>query len=789
MLNKIIKLKIVIFTIFLVTGCGNSSSDKKSGTLLDSNNTDLVQTIKGYVIDSPVVNLPYTCDNKTFKTTTGGLFSCQSFPISFSLGNIKLGEITKLHKDRKVYIQDILQKDRNDFKDDDVLKMAILFQSMDNDGNFTKEILLPDEISLSSDKKFEDLSFNDINVLLADYGFSVVSKNDAETHLRLSSATPTPTPTATPTPDPIPIIADVESLVITTGEAIAIVSFNNTGGDITSCSITPALPVGLSLSISDCSITGTATVAQILTPYTITATNATGSDTASISIKVNTALVTLSGKITYDFIPFTSGGTAGLDYSNSIQKDVRGAKVQVIEANGTILGTTLTDENGNYTLDVVGSSVKVRVSAQLYKEVSTGLSSWDFQVKDNTNANALYVMEGALASLGTGSTQTRNLNASSGWGGSSYISTRTAGAFAILDVVYQGIQKVTIAQNDAVFPALDIFWSVNNLAASGDKALGQIGTSHFDGTALYILGKADSDTDEYDTAVVGHEWGHYYEAKFSRSDSIGGSHGGGDMLDIRVAFGEGFGTALGCMITDSQYYLDSLGTAQSQTGVYANLEAGGSVTNAGWYNESSIYNVLYDIFDSNDDAGDTLSLGFSAIHNVFINAQKNTDAFTSIFTFITALKAENEGNDAAIDAILENESIAPIADIYGTGRTNRASENANPLYHDLAVGSPLLITSNYTATSTTNYNKLGTFNYAKFTISTTGSYRFDISASNANSDPDLKIFKGASFIGDALAEGTTDTVTLTLSPGIYRISISDYAKVANSILTLTLTAE
>lgn len=500
--------------------------------------------------------------------------------------------------------------------------------------------------------------------------------------------------------------------------------------------------------------------------------------------------VTVSGTITYDSIPFKGTGTSGLDYHNIVQKNVRGAVVEIVDATGKVLGETSTDSRGAYSIRVIGTRGKVRVSAKLYKAVSSGEASWDFQVKDNTNSNALYVMEGSLANLGKNSRQTRNLNASSGWDGSSYSSKRTAAPFAILDVVYQAIEKVTTAQSDTTFDPLNIFWSKNNVATNGKKSLGQITTSHYDNTALYILGKENSDTDEYDSAVIGHEWGHYYESQFSRSDSIGGPHGSGDMLDIRVAFGEGFGTAIGCMIIDSPLYIDSLGSKQGATGVFANLEEGGSRINAGWYNETSIYSIIYDVFDSDDDAGDTLSLGFSPIHNLFIGSEKNTEAFTSIFTFITALKAENPGNDIAIDAITSNESIAPITDIYGTGRINRASQNANPLYSSLSVGGSVDLLTNYSATATSIDNKLGAYNFVRFTIPSSGTYTINISqvGGTGSPDPDILLYKGASNHPIAVADaiGTTDRISTVLSAGTYRMAVIVYAQKTGHTFRVTL---
>ena len=499
--------------------------------------------------------------------------------------------------------------------------------------------------------------------------------------------------------------------------------------------------------------------------------------------------VLLSGTITYDFVPFGDDENSGLDYDNMSHKKVRGVVVDAIDASGSRVASATTDSNGKYSMKVTGTCVKVRVSAQLKKAPNSGKTSWNFQVKDNTNHDALYAMEGRLASLGTNGKQTRNLNATSGWGGRSYSSTRVAAPFAILDVVYDAVQMVKEAQSDAVFTPLDIFWSKHNVAASGSKQLGQIITSHFDGTGLYILGAENSDTDEYDRAIIAHEWGHYYEAYFSRADSRGGGHGGGDMLDIRLAFGEGFGTAIGCMINKSPLYEDSSGRLQHTTGVFANLENGGSRKNPGWYSEASIYSILYDIYDDHDDKGDTLSLGFAPMHKVLIDAQKNTNAFTSIFSFITALKAQNPEYAYEIDAITENENIAPINDIYGTGRINRRKENANPLYAELPVGGSVDIVTNYSATAAVSGSVLGRFNFIKFTIPSDGNYNFDIRqvGGSGNADPDFYIYKGTDgVVAYAEAEGPMDSVNARLSAGTYRMEVIAYGVNSGKTFRITL---
>ena len=49
---------------------------------------------------------------------------------------------------------------------------------------------------------------------------------------------------------------------------------------------------------------------------------------------------------------------------------------------------------------------------------------------------------------------------------------------------------------------------------------------------IHSCGQQNSDTDEYDRHVVVHEWFHYFEDHFSRSDSMGGVHGFGNIKDL-----------------------------------------------------------------------------------------------------------------------------------------------------------------------------------------------------------------------------------------------------------------
>ena len=515
-------------------------------------------------------------------------------------------------------------------------------------------------------------------------------------------------------------------------------------------------------------------------PLTLTVTdddNASATDTMNVNVVNTISTVTLSGKVTYDLVP-ANNDSIGLDYGNITQEAVKGVQVDAIDNTNHILETTTTDDTGDYSFTFdENTEVKIRVSAQLFKSATP---SWDVKVVDNTNSDALYVMEGSLSSVGT-SNSTRNLNAPSGWGGSSYNSSRVAAPFAMLDSIYSSMQIILTADSSAVFPPLVVNWSKNNVATSGDKALGQISTSHYTDANLYILGDEDSDTDEYDDHIIAHEWGHYYEDKFSRSDSIGGSHGSGDVLDIRVAFGEGWGNAFSAMALDNPIYFDTYGALQTN-GFTINVESD-TFSNPGWHSEDSVQQILYDLYDSTDDGVDSLSLGFGPIHNVFTGVQKTTPAFTSIFTFITALKSENAGDAGSIETIVADESIAEITDIYGTGRTNNL---ASYPYHDLTVGGSVAV---QTSSSDGSYNKLSNRQYVKFTIVSGATYTIRVAQTNGtNSDPDFYLYRSSPFgyVTSSTGAGSSEEKSLSLTAGTYLLDISDWNNVNPANFDVTL---
>jgi len=293
------------------------------------------------------------------------------------------------------------------------------------------------------------------------------------------------------------------------------------------------------------------------------------------------------------------------------------------------------------------------------------------------------------------------LHASHGWTGRSYGQTRSAAPFAILDSVYSAVETFVEIDPNINFPALELRWSVNNKTQLGSRDQGQIGTSAYfpdeDDGVIYLLGEEGRDTDEYDQHVILHEWGHYFEDKLSRSDSIGGLHSLNDRLDARVAFSEGWGNALSAMITGDPIYKDSGGTEQA-SGFSFDINSG-NVANPGWFNEASIGSILYGIFDSSTQ----VSEGIAPFYHVMTSeAYKDAPAFTTIFALSDGLRREIPGNTATIDRLLETQSISGNGPNGNGERNSGAIRSALPVYKEVSL--------NGTSTEICSVDDAGLFN-------------------------------------------------------------------------------
>lgn len=567
--------------------------------------------------------------------------------------------------------------------------------------------------------------------------------------------------------------------------------------------------------------------------YTVTLTvtdnkGAKSNSTKQVTVAAGAppATVVVNGRITFDRVPFRPCSTSdcpdgasndGLDFSRlSVQQvPARQVTVEVVQAcTNATLATSATDADGNYVIDAPKDTrVFVRAKAE---SVSTGSvaqpATWDIAVLDNYGTTStdyhdypVYAVDGSA--FDTTAAQTRNLNAASGWTEfAGYSEPRAAAPFAILDTLYSAVQFVVGQADDSVaLGRLNVFWSTHNQPASPwQPSLGQIITTAYQTSVapagIYVLGAADVDTDEFDQHVIAHEFEHFLEDQVSRTDSIGGAHSLGERLDMRVAFGEGFADAFSGMVTNDPVYKDSFGPDQLQVSRY-DMERGAlpDTVLRGWYDEASIMSAVWDLYDATNGAqdsgagtaADSVTIGYGPMYDVLTTSLRDGVPLTSIFSFVTALKALTPAQVTGINARIQAEDIvATTMTAYAATETNSGMNGTTedptlvlPIYTDVAVNgaSKQVCTDQVVGT----YNKIGDRRFLKFHLAASGTVRIEARcASGADCpgsptpNPDLVLYHGLwSDVSRSVVPNVEQYDSPTLEAGDYVLEVYDYSHV------------
>jgi K319-like protein len=552
-----------------------------------------------------------------------------------------------------------------------------------------------------------------------------------------------------PPPPPPPNVPPVASAGPNqTVDAATVVTLNGSGsndpdGTIASYAWSQTAGTAVTLSSSTAAqptftAPGVATAATLTFSLTVTDNRGATSPASTVNVTVNPpAAGSLTGRIRFVRIPFYTDPSDGLNYTNPQNRPARGVTVRALPAaGGAPLATAVTDANGDYAMTVAPNvSVTIEVVAEM---VRAGTPSWNFSVRDlpatltalpNPLPATFSYSDGQAFNAGSGAHDVLIPSGFSTAAAGTVTGTRASAPFAILDTLYQGVELVRSAAPNTAFPDLVVDWGTNNVPEDG---------TFFSTTFLqHIVLTADisADTDEFDQHVIAHEFGHYIEYNFSRADNIGGSHGVGDKLDPRVAFGEGFGYAFGAIVLDDPETRDSfvesgLGCPGNQCSSTFNVEtnppaSGGTNGNFGcWCSESSVWSILWDIYDLVPDTGDSVTLGFIPMWTVLTGDQRNTPAFTTIFSFITALKTQNNSSAAAIDTLVSAQNINSAGiNAFATNENNFPTPGvpqlaALPIYTTATVGgaATVLRTVNDAGPTPTDRsgNKLGNHRFIRF---------------------------------------------------------------------------
>lgn len=389
--------------------------------------------------------------------------------------------------------------------------------------------------------------------------------------------------------------------------------------------------------------------------------------------------VTLSGQISFDRVPHQSDGV-GLDYSSTYSAPARWVEVVALDADNNELASAQTDSQGRYQLQVPPNSIfHLEALARSVRE-QTSLR-WDVEVRNGrASGDPVYRLIGDELNSGS-QNLIIDLHAASGWDGSSYSEVRSAAPFAILDSVGEIHRRMLDSGVELNLGSLDMFWSTANQNGSFYRT---------DSKSIEIAGRENRDTDEFDEHVIIHEWWHYFEHQISRGDVIGGSHSLTVPLELRTAFSEGFGNAWASIILEDPLYRDANG-AQQSNGFTLDVEDG-VLSDPGWHNEGSVHQVIYDLMDSANEAGDFLALDLGELLSLLMSPDyRQQPGLTGIHSFGTVLANQLPDAENSFSLLLDAMEIQGRG--YFASAETGQPDNLNyalPIYREMRPDDPPL---------------------------------------------------------------------------------------------------
>jgi hypothetical protein len=356
-----------------------------------------------------------------------------------------------------------------------------------------------------------------------------------------------------------------------------------------------------------------------------------------------TTPVTLTGTAQFQARQVTTSGLLG----PGTNQPIRFAEVQVVDVAGATVQCGATDATGALVATDLTSPLRIpRIAGSYRVKVNSRATNTKINVSvlSNPYDNFYYTVAETISVADSDTTKAVTIPVAS------YTGTLEGGAFNLLDQIYLANEYLrnnsscpTTEAGCAVFtvaPKIKTFWAPG--VDPGTTYLGLtyaisafLPSSDDNFKGLYILGgkNGDSDcfdTDHFDNSVILHEYGHFLESAYSKSDSPGGSHNGNAVIDPRLAWSEGWANFFQAAVSGSPYYQDTNKNSACSSGTSlqvnlalfekTNYQDVPTVANEGIYREASISRSLWQATSAPSGLGRGASIGFNYVWRAFTSS-------------------------------------------------------------------------------------------------------------------------------------------------------------------------
>ena len=309
----------------------------------------------------------------------------------------------------------------------------------------------------------------------------------------------------------------------------------------------------------------------------------------------------------------------------------RRVSVQAVDEAGVIQAATATDDQGHFTL-TLDRATPVRVRATSVIEAD-GL---DVRVLHGPLLRQPYELVSAL-SPGEPGRRAVTLHATVG-------GDEPAGAFHILDRFLDGLRAVQESIGVTLPPLIGLWRRGNTQSEANTSFFSGESTATRGAFELQLMGgeaaRPDaSDSDQFDSAIILHEFGHFVNRILGADPSIGGSHDRTRSMVPGVAFDEAFPTMFACAVLRDPVYLDSVGVEPvGSVRMHEHMEDAGPTQLRGVGTETTTFELLWDMADGTpelpDHDADGVAVGLAGVLRVIQSFERASDDVPYIGAFL-----------------------------------------------------------------------------------------------------------------------------------------------------------
>ncbi len=336
-----------------------------------------------------------------------------------------------------------------------------------------------------------------------------------------------------------------------------------------------------------------------------------------VSPAPGSAQLTLSGTAYYEDRVLNEFGFTG----ERTPKPIRWAVIHVVSTDGlTILATATTGADGAFAFPTINNSNR---QAGVYLQVMAEINSpTPITIQNDPLHRIPYSFISAYM-------DDSRQDAFSDLSPTATVRSLIGGAFNMLDVFLKGAETVEPLCS-ACLPPLVAYWESGRDVTTG-----------YDGDAIFVKGgDAYGDRDEYDDAIVAHEYGHFVLKNLSRDDSPGGTHGLTDSnQDPRLSWSEGWATFFASVVLGHPFHVDAkdigIELAFDLETLFSLKVPSLKEDAITARSEIAVASVLYDLYDTDvlgPESHDKVTLGLAPIWQAVLQMRSGT-APTTITLF------------------------------------------------------------------------------------------------------------------------------------------------------------